>query len=70
MKAYLVVAWDANVNMTNRGVAVAESNNWDVHVGSFSDRLVINAWVSHNQQTGLSVSSLQYKIIDQLLILS
>lgn len=55
---YLVVAGDGNVDMSEGGVCVAESNHRDVHIGSLSHRLVVNAWVSHNQQAWLTVGSL------------
>ncbi|MCM8651564.1 hypothetical protein MZO44_15880, partial [Lactiplantibacillus sp. E932] len=35
----LVVAWDGNVDVSQRGVGVAEGNGWDVDVRGFSQRL-------------------------------
>lgn len=55
---YLVVAGDGNVDVPEGGVCVTESNHRDVHIGSLSHRLVVNAWVSHNQQAWLTVGSL------------
>ena len=55
----LVVAWDANVHVAERGVGVAESNDRDVDVGRLSYRLVVSAGVGYNQQARLTESSLK-----------
>ena len=49
----LIVGWDGNIHMRQRGVCVTESNCRDVHVGGLFDRLVISARVGHNQQPRL-----------------
>lgn len=56
--SYLVVAWDGNVNVSQRGVCVAEGNGWDVDVRGFSQRLVVSARICHDQEAGLPESSL------------
>ena len=49
----LVVGGDGNINAGQVGICVAESDNWDVHVASFLDGLVISAWVCDNQEARL-----------------
>ena len=60
MRCYLVVAWDGNVHVFQWRVSIAEGNNWDVYVGSLSNRLVVSSGVSHNQQARFSEGSLKY----------
>lgn len=55
---HLVVAWDGNVNVTQRRVSVAQGNDRDVDVRSFNDWLVIGTWIHNNQQTRLAESGL------------
>ena len=62
--AYLVVAWDSNVDIAERGVGVGESDDGDVDVGCLGDGLVIGTRVRHHQQTRLTESSLQRKTDD------
>lgn len=49
----LVVAWDGNVDVTERSVGVAEGDDGDVGVGSLTDGLVVDSWVSDNNDSGL-----------------
>lgn len=56
--SYLVVAWDGNVDVSQRGVGVAEGNGWDVDVRGFSQRLVVSTRICHDQEAGLPESSL------------
>jgi len=46
-----VVAWDADIDVLDRGVRVAESDNWDVDVTSLSDGLVIDGWIGDDDQS-------------------
>ena len=55
---YLVVARDGDVDVSGRGVGVAQSDDRDVDVGGLSYRLVVHAWVRHYQHTGLTECSL------------
>uniref|UniRef100_A0A7R9VPR5 Uncharacterized protein n=1 Tax=Pseudictyota dubia TaxID=2749911 RepID=A0A7R9VPR5_9STRA len=50
----LVVARDGDVNVTERGVRVAESDDGDVDVGSLLHRLVVLAGVADDEDTGLT----------------
>jgi hypothetical protein len=49
----LVVARNGNVDVTERGVGVAEANDGDVDVRSFNDGLVVLQGISNDQQAGL-----------------
>jgi len=49
----LVVGGDGYINACQVGICVAESNDWDVHVSSFLDGLVISARVCDNQEARL-----------------
>jgi len=69
MRCYLVVAWDGNVHVFQWRVSIAEGNNWDVYVGSLSNRLVVSSGVSHNQQARFSEGSLKYLIFNLKLFL-
>lgn len=48
----LVVGWDSNIDILGWGVGVAESDDWDVDVGSLLDSLSIGAWVGDDDETG------------------
>jgi len=54
----LVVAGNGNINISQWRVGVAEGNDWDVYIGSFTHRLVVSAGIGDNQQTWLTESSL------------
>merc|ERR550517_419414 len=54
----LVVAWDSNIHMSQRGVSGGKGNDRDVDIGSLSHWPVVGAGVSHHQEAGLTVSSL------------
>lgn len=54
----LVVAWDGDVDETQRRVGVAESNYRDVDVAGLSDGLVVGGWVSDDEEPGLAESGL------------
>ncbi len=56
--SYLVVAWNGNVDVSQWGVGVAESNGWDVDVRGFGQRLMVSARIGHDQEAGLPESSL------------
>ncbi len=56
--SYLVVAWDGDVNISQRGVCVAECNGWDVDVRGFCQRLMVSARICNDQEAGLPESSL------------
>jgi len=51
--AALVVGGDSNIDPVEGRVGVAESDHGDVHVGSFSEGLVVETGVAHDQETGL-----------------
>ena len=63
-KAHLVVARDGDVDVSSRRVGVAQSDDGDVDVGRLRHRLVVHAWVRHDQHARLTVSSLQTHHID------
>lgn len=54
----LGVAWNGNVDVLQRAVSVAESNDRDVGVRSLNDWLMIGQRVGDNQQTWLTESLL------------
>jgi len=58
---YFVIAWDSNINKFQWRIRVAESNNWDVHIRSLSDGLMIGPWVSDQQQSRLTEACLKNK---------
>jgi hypothetical protein len=47
----LVVSRDGNINVLKRRVRVAKSNDWDVHVGSFTESLMINSRITDNDKS-------------------
>jgi hypothetical protein len=47
----LVVGRDGNVNVSERGVRVAEGNDGDTHVRGFTNGLVISTRISDDQET-------------------
>jgi len=55
----LVVGGDSHINMPQWGVSVAQSNHWDVDVGSLAYSLMIGSWVSDNDETWLAEIFLQ-----------
>lgn len=54
----LRVAWNGNVDVFQRAVRVAESDDRDVDVRRFGDGLVVSQWVSDDQQARLAESGL------------
>ena len=56
---YLVVTGDGNVHMGEGRVSGGEGNDWDVDIWSLRDWLVVSTGVGHNQQAGLTESSLK-----------
>lgn len=50
-----VVGGDGNINPVKGGVGVAKGNNGDVHVGSLSEGLMVEAGVAHNNESRLEV---------------
>jgi len=54
----LRVAWNGNVDVLQRAVGVAESNDRDVDIRSFGDGLVVRQWVSDDQQARFAESRL------------
>ena len=57
-KMYLVVAWDGNIDVTQRRVSVAQSDDGDVNVRGLNDRLVVSTRIHDHQKTGLAESGL------------
>ena len=53
-----VVAWDGDVDVLQAGVGVAEGDDGDVDVRGLGDSLVIDTWVSADQDTGLTEGGL------------
>lgn len=47
----LVVGWDSNIDVLGWRVGVAESDDWDVDVGSLLDSLSIGTWVGDDNET-------------------
>ena len=58
----LVVGWDSNVNPVKWGVCIAKGNNWDVHVGGFSDALVVKSGVANDHKSWLQEPIIKYKL--------
>ena len=52
-RAYLVVAGDGNVHVSQGRVGVAERDAGDVDVGGLSQGLVVGTGVRHDQEAGL-----------------
>jgi len=48
----LVVGWDSDVDELSWGVSIAESDNWDVNVGSLLDSLGVGAGVGDDDEAG------------------
>jgi hypothetical protein len=46
----LVVGWDGYIDVFSWGVGVAESNDWDIDVGSLLDGLGIGTWIGDNDE--------------------
>ncbi len=51
--ATFVVCWNSDVDKLGGGVRIAESNDGDVDVARFLDRLGVGPGVGHNDQTRL-----------------
>ena len=60
--AGLVVGWNGNINPVEWRVRVAKSNDWDVHVGSLSETLVVKAWIADNHESWLQEPIIKYKL--------
>lgn len=58
ISSHLVVAWDGDVHVSQRGVGVAQGDGGDVDVGSLSQWLMVSTRVCHDQEAGLSESCL------------
>lgn len=54
----LVVAWDGDIDVTQRRVRVGECNHGNVDIRCLHDRLVVSVRVGDNQQTWLAESGL------------
>lgn len=54
----LVVAWDSDIDETQRRIGIAKRNDWDIHISRFTNWLMIGTWVGDNQKTRLSESRL------------
>ena len=54
----LVIAWDGDVDVLQAGVGVAEGDDRDVDVRGLGDGLVIDTWVSADQDAGLTEGGL------------
>jgi hypothetical protein len=50
----LVVARDADIDVLDWGVSVAQRNDWNVDVAGLSDGLVVNSWIGDDDQPWLS----------------
>lgn len=48
----LVVSWDGNVDEAERGIGIADGNDGDVDVGSFTNSLVVDARVGNDDKAG------------------
>lgn len=55
---YLVVAGNGNVDVSQRSVCVAQGDGRDVDVRGFRQRLMVSTRIGHDQEAGLSESSL------------
>ena len=55
---YLVVAGDGDVHVSEGRVGVAHGDSGDVDVGGLSQGLVVGTGVCHDQEAGLTESSL------------
>jgi hypothetical protein len=49
----LVVAWNATVNILQRGIRITEGDHRNVHIGSLLDGLGINSGISDDQEARL-----------------
>ena len=56
--SHLVVTGDGNVDISQWRISVAQGNGGDVDVRSLSQWLMVSTRISHNQEAGLSESSL------------
>jgi len=48
----LVVCWDSNIDELGWRVGIAESNDWNVDVGSFLDSLSVGAGIGDDDEAG------------------
>lgn len=48
----LIIGRDGNINELQGGIGVAESDNWNVDVRSFSNGLVVHTGIGDDNQTG------------------
>lgn len=55
-EAGLVVGGDGDINPVEWGVRVAKGNDWDVHVGSLGQSLVVQTGVANDHESGLEES--------------
>merc|ERR1712055_649474 len=46
----LGVAGDSNIYITHGGISITKCNDWNVDIGRFSNRLMVNSWICCNQQ--------------------
>ena len=51
--AHVIVAWNGEIDAAQRRVCVAESNHRDIHERSLPNCLMIDARVSHDEQSRL-----------------
>lgn len=54
----LVVAWNSDIDVTQRRVGVGEGNHGDVDIRGLHDGLVVSVGIGDNQQTWLAESGL------------
>lgn len=55
------IARNRNVHEAQRRISVAESDDRDIHITGFSDRLMIGRWICDDQQTWFTEGSLKEK---------
>jgi len=53
-----VVARNADIDVFDWRIGIAQGNDWDVDVASFSDGLVVDSWIGDDDQSWLSVAGL------------
>jgi len=54
-----VVAWNANIDVFDWRIGIAQRNDWDVDVASFSDGLVVDGWIGDDDQSWFSETGLR-----------
>merc|ERR1712187_84961 len=54
-----VVTRNNNVNIFSWSISVAQSDNWNVNVTSFSNGLMINLWIGDDNQSWFTETSLR-----------